>query len=65
MKTLRCSDAGFHCDAIVRANTDEEILQHAADHAKAVHHVDITPEMAGQIRKLIRDEKPVSEEESC
>jgi len=65
MKTLHCADAGFHCDAIVRANTDEEILQHAAEHAKAVHHVDVTPEMAEQIRQLIREEKPVSEEESC
>ena len=65
MKILHCSDAGFHCDAVVRAHTDEEVLQHAADHAKAVHHVAITPEMAEQIRQLIREEKPVSEEESC
>lgn len=65
MKILHCSDAGFPCDAVVRASTDEEILQHAADHAKAVHHIVITPEMADQIRQLIREEKPVSEEESC
>jgi predicted small metal-binding protein len=65
MKILHCSDAGFPCDAVVRAHTDKEVLQHAADHAKAVHHVAITPEMVEQIRQLIREEKPVSEEESC
>lgn len=60
MKTLHCSDAGFNCQAVVKGNTDEEILQQAAEHAKAVHQVEVTPEMAAQIKKLIKEEKPAS-----
>ena len=58
MKTLHCSDAGFDCKAVVRGNSDEEILQQAAVHAKEVHKVDVTPEMAEQIKKLIKEEDP-------
>lgn len=57
MKTLHCSDAGFDCKAVVKAATEEEVLQQAAEHARTVHGVTITPEMAAQIRTLIRDEK--------
>jgi predicted small metal-binding protein len=57
MKTLHCSDAGFDCKAVVRGNTDEEILQQAAEHAKTVHHVEVTPEMAEQIKGLIKEEE--------
>lgn len=56
MKTLHCSDAGFTCQAVVKANTEEEILQQAAAHAREVHGVEVTPEMAAQIRTLIKDE---------
>ena len=58
MKVLHCSDAGFNCEAVVRGNTDEEILQQAAEHASTVHHVNVTPEMAEQIKKLIKEEEP-------
>ena len=59
MKTLRCSDIGFDCNAVVKANTEEEVLKIAAEHAKTVHGVSVTPEMANQIKTLINDEKPV------
>lgn len=57
MKTLHCSDAGFDCKAVVKANTEEEVLQQAAEHARTVHGITVTPEMAAQIRTLIRDEQ--------
>jgi predicted small metal-binding protein len=56
MKKLNCSDAGFVCDAVVSANTEEEVLTIAAEHAQTVHGVTVTPEMAEQIRTLIKDE---------
>lgn len=56
MKTLRCRDPGFDCDPVVRAETDDEILQQAAAHAVQAHHVTITPEMAEQARTLIHEE---------
>ncbi|MGE5521993.1 MAG: DUF1059 domain-containing protein [Candidatus Dadabacteria bacterium] len=56
MKTLHCSDAGFDCKAVIRANTDEEVLQQAAIHAKEVHRVEATPQLAEEIKKLIKEE---------
>ncbi|MDQ6815457.1 MAG: DUF1059 domain-containing protein [Bacteroidota bacterium] len=56
MKMLHCSDAGFDCQAVVKANSEEEVLTIAADHARAVHGVELTPEMAEQIKTLIKDE---------
>lgn len=46
MKTLHCKDAGFDCEAVVKANTADEVLAQAAQHAQAVHGVTITPELA-------------------
>ena len=57
MKTLHCADAGFDCKAVVQAETVEEILAQAAEHAKAVHGVTVTPELAEQIKALIKDEE--------
>ena len=57
MKTLHCSDLGFDCKAVVKANTEEEVLKQAADHARTVHGVTVTPEMAEQIKAKIKDEK--------
>lgn len=56
MKTLHCSDAGFECSAVIQANTEEEILQQAAEHARTAHNVEVTPQMAAQITTLIKDE---------
>jgi predicted small metal-binding protein len=56
MKTLNCRDAGFDCEAKVQAASDEEILAQAAVHARETHKVEVTPEMADQIRTLIHDE---------
>lgn len=55
MKTLRCRDAGFDCDQQIQAPTEEEVLSQAAAHARKVHNVNVTPEMAQQIKKLIKD----------
>ncbi len=60
MKTLKCRDAGFNCDAEIHADNDAEILKQAAAHAKEVHHVEVTPEMAEQIKSLITEDRPVS-----
>ena len=55
MKTLHCTDAGFDCKAVIHANTTEEVLQQAAEHATKVHGVTVTQEMATQIAALIKD----------
>lgn len=56
MKTLSCRDAGFDCEGVIRAASEEEILRQAADHASAEHNVEVTPELAEQLKTLIRDE---------
>ena len=56
MKTLHCSDAGFECTAVVKANSEEEVLNIAAKHAQDVHGVTVTPEMADQLKTLIKEE---------
>ncbi len=55
MRKLECAHAGFTCEAVVTANTDEEILAIAAEHALAVHGTAVTPEMAEQIKTLITE----------
>jgi len=56
MKKLLCADAGFNCDAVVTANTEDEVLAIAAEHARTVHGTHVTPEMAEQIKTLITEE---------
>lgn len=56
MKTLRCRDVGFDCDQVIQADTEEEVLQQAAEHAQRDHHVTVTPEIAARVQTLIRDE---------
>lgn len=36
-KMLRCRDAGVDCDAVIRAETEEELMRKVAEHAKTVH----------------------------
>ena len=57
MKTLKCSDAGFDCTAVLTAETVEEVLAQAAAHevahAQEVHGVAETPEIAEEITEKI------------
>jgi len=57
MKVLRCRDVGFDCDTVIRAETEEEILRQAAEHAKTVHNLDqISEQAVEKIHAVIRDE---------
>ena len=56
-KTIHCKDVGFDCDGVVRAGSEEEVLQMAAEHAKSVHGVaELTDDMVAKVRSVIRDE---------
>lgn len=59
MKTLHCSDAGFDCKGVITAETETEVLSLAAEHALSVHGLAVTPELAEQIKTLIKDEPAV------
>ena len=62
MKILRCRDAGFDCDAVMRAETEAEVLRQAAEHARTVHNLsEISEQAVAKIRTLISDELPQSQ----
>jgi len=56
-KVLRCRDVGFECDGVIRAETEEEVLKKAAEHAQSVHNLkEISDEVVEKVRAAIRDE---------
>ncbi len=56
-KVLRCSDIGMDCDFVARAETEEEILQQAAEHAAATHGMEEIPaNVLAKVRAVIHDE---------
>ena len=56
MKKLNCRDVGFDCPGVIRANSEEEVLKQAAQHALDAHGVTVTAEMAVQIKTLIKED---------
>ncbi len=56
MKVLHCRDAGFDCEHKIIAESEQQVLQQAAEHAQTVHNVEVTPEMAEQVKSLIKEE---------
>ena len=57
MKVLHCSDLGMSCNFQARGETEQEVMQKAAEHAKSAHEInEITPDLAAQVRSAIRDE---------
>jgi len=56
-KLLRCKDVGMDCKFEVRAETEEEILKKAVEHARTVHKMkEIPKEMVEKVRAAIRNE---------
>ena len=61
-KSLRCADAGLVCKAVVTADTEEEVLAQAIEHARTVHGVDLTDSrtLARYAQTLVRDDGPAA-----
>jgi predicted small metal-binding protein len=56
-KVIHCRDLGFDCTGVIRAKSEEEALQMAAEHAKAVHGMDrVSPEVVAKLKAVIREE---------
>ena len=55
-KVMKCADLMPGCDFEARGETEAEILQAAAAHAKESHNLEATPELVGQVKSVIRDE---------
>ncbi len=57
MLSLACKDAGYDCAHVMTANTEEELMKKAGEHAQAVHNLrpqDMTPEMVSKIKSVIK-----------
>jgi predicted small metal-binding protein len=56
MKALVCRNAGFDCDTMIRADTEDEIITYAGEHTIKEHNMkpeDITPQFKEKIKNLI------------
>ena len=59
MKVLRCKDLGMSCTKEIRAETEEEVLRLAAEHAEkdhGIHASSIPPSIQAMVRAAIKDE---------
>ncbi|RYH07905.1 DUF1059 domain-containing protein [Tropicimonas sp. IMCC6043] len=55
-KVLKCGSLMPGCDFEARGETEQDILQAAAAHAKEVHGLDATPELVEQVKSAIQNE---------
>ncbi|MBA2470669.1 MAG: DUF1059 domain-containing protein [Chloroflexia bacterium] len=59
-KELHCRDVGFDCEAVVVAESDDEVLAQVAEHAKSVHGMTDEqiedPEFGSQVKAQIHDQ---------
>ena len=58
MKTLSCGDLVPGCQAVVTAETEDEILQIAAQHAVEAHGLTVDDSLVAAVKGAIRDEEP-------
>jgi predicted small metal-binding protein len=47
-----------HCSVAISADSDDELLQVAVEHAVSVHHHQDSPELRQQLRQLFKDGMP-------
>ena len=56
-KAIRCKDIGVDCDFEAHGETEEQVLQKCAEHAREAHGIsEIPPELAEKVRAAMRDE---------
>ena len=54
---LKCRDVGVDCDFEAHGQSEAELLQKAAEHAKGCHTgVQMTPELVAKIKGAIKEE---------
>lgn len=55
-KLVKCRDLGFDCDAEVRAESTEKVLEMVAQHAKEAHDIEkVTPELVEKVHKVMKE----------
>lgn len=57
MKVIKCADVGFDCPGVIKANTEKEALEMAAQHAKEAHGVqEVSDEIVAKIKSVMTEE---------
>lgn len=57
MKVIKCADVGFDCLGVIKAETEQEALAMAAQHAKEAHGVEeVSAEIVTKIKSVMMDE---------
>ena len=55
-KSISCSDGGCDCGSSATAETEDELMNKVAEHAKIDHKdMEITPELVAKIKSLIKE----------
>jgi len=55
-KSISCADSGVDCTWSATGETEEEIMDKVANHAKEDHKgMEITPELVTKIKSLIKE----------
>jgi predicted small metal-binding protein len=58
-KELRCRDIGFDCEAVVTAESDDEVMTQVVTHGKGVHGLTddqlADPDLQQQVRGQIHE----------
>jgi predicted small metal-binding protein len=55
---IHCSDVGFECEGVIRAETEKEAINLAGLHASEVHGVQaISPEVLAAVKAAMRHEE--------
>ena len=55
-KSISCADAGSDCGWSATAETEEELMNKVAEHAKIDHKdMEITPEVVAKIKSIIKE----------
>ena len=56
MKTLSCRDVGVDCDFVAQGQTEQEVMEKAAQHARQDRgFADIPPELQAKVKAAIHD----------
>ncbi len=56
-KVVSCRDVGVDCDFVAKGETEQDILQQCAEHARKEHDTtELAADLAVKVRAAIRDE---------
>ncbi len=60
-KVINCRQVGVDCDFEARGETEQEVIEKCAEHARSAHGMEeISPDLMEKVRNAIREEPAAS-----